>query len=393
MRLGELCLGGGQYGTSERADATQNTGIPVLGMSNIFEGRLKWENLKFINLPPAELEKYRLRKGDVLFNRTNSAELVGKSAVFDGARDAVFASYLVRLKVNEEVADPHFIAAYINSEGGRRFIEANMARAIGQVNISASTLMRMPVPVAPLTEQKRIIAILNEQTELVARARAAAEAQLESIKALPAAYLRAVFSGTKVVGGGQRKRLGEILHLRKEVIHPRDNPKGSAVFVGLEHIESVTGRRLGSVKIEMSELSGRKPQFYKGDIVYGYLRPYLNKVWVADFDGLCSVDQYVYSVSNDMADTNFVAWFMRSPIYLERAPIDTTPGQLPRIRTEEVAAVEIELPSVNEQRQIASEITERMSVAHNLRQSLQDQLNSIGRLPAALLREAFDGKL
>ena len=258
------------------------------------------------------------------------------------------------------------------------------------LNKSSFSALRIPLP--PLTEQKHIAAILKERMAAVRRARAAAETQLESIKTLPTAYLRAVFNGTKVIRG-QRRRLGEILLLRKEVIHPRDNPKGSAVFVGLEHIESITGRRLDSVNLELSELTGRKPQFYKGDIVYGYLRPYLNKVWVADFDGLCSVDQYVYSVNNDKADTNFVAWFMRSPIYFERAPIDTTPGQLPRIRTEEVATVEIELPSVDEQRQITAEITERMSAIHKIRQSIQEQLSSIGKLPAALLRQAFSGRL
>ena len=99
----------------------------------------------------------------------------------------------------------------------------------------------------------------------------------------------------------------------------------------------------------MANLTGRKPRFYEGDIVYGYLRPYLNKVWVAEFDGLCSVDQYVYKVDTIKADTVFIAWFLRSPVYLQRAPIKTTPGQLPRIRTEEVALVELNLPPLSEQ--------------------------------------------
>ena len=69
----------------------------------------------------------------------------------------------------------------------------------------------------------------------------------------------------------------------------------------------------------MSRLGGRKPRFYRGDILYGYLRPYLNKVWIAEFDGLCSVDQYVYRVDASVADTEFIAWFMRSPVYLRPA--------------------------------------------------------------------------
>ena len=129
--------------------------------------------------------------------------------------------------------------------------------------------------------------------------------------------------------GWKLTKLGDCIELRRDVVHPRDNPKGQARFVGLEHIKSGTGLRIGEVSVNLAELTGRKPRFCKGDIVYGYLRPYLNKVWVAEFDGLCSVDQYVFKVEEDKADAEFLAWFMRSPTYLARAPIDTTPGQLP----------------------------------------------------------------
>ncbi|MGH7231247.1 MAG: restriction endonuclease subunit S, partial [Nitrospiraceae bacterium] len=170
-------------------------------------------------------------------------------------------------------------------------------------------------------------------------------------------------------------------------------PKGPSTFVGLEHIESLTGRRIGLVDVEMSRLTGRKPRFYKDDIVYGYLRPYLNKVWVAEFEGLCSVDQYVYSVPPKVAENEFVAWFMRSSVFLDRAPIETTPGQLPRIRTEEVASVEINLPQGNEQRRVAAKITDRMTTFNRTRKALSDQLAMINALPAALLRRAFAGEL
>src|SRR5262245_2524715 len=105
--------------------------------------------------------------------------------------------------------------------------------------------------------------------------------------------------------GWRLARLGSILRLRKEVIHPSDQPTCRATFVGLEHIEPHTGRRVGSAALDLSHLTGRKPRFCRGDIVYGYLRPYLNKVWVAEFDGLCSVDQYAYYVEPDTADAGY----------------------------------------------------------------------------------------
>ena len=195
--------------------------------------------------------------------------------------------------------------------------------------------------------------------------------------------------GEVLPDGWRRARLGELLRLRKQVVHPRDNPTGPSVFVGLEHIEPDTGRRVGSQPVEMSQLTGRKPRFCAGDIVYGYLRPYLNKVWVAEFEGLCSVDQYVYEVDSREADTEFIAAFMRSAAYLSRAPISTTPGQLPRIRTEEVASVALALPPIPEQRRIAAHLSEQLAAVAQARVAVQAQTETLGTLSHAVLRESL----
>jgi type I restriction enzyme, S subunit len=123
------------------------------------------------------------------------------------------------------------------------------------------------------------------------------------------------------------RRLGDVLVRHNEVVHPGER-KGQATFVGLEHIEPNSGRRTGSVTIDLGKLTGRKPTFRRGQIVYGYLRPYLNKVWVAEFDGYSSVDQFAFDVRPDVADTEFVAAFMRSETFLRRSSIVTTTGQL-----------------------------------------------------------------
>jgi len=194
VKLGEVCDGLGQYGTSTKSNSDQR-GVPALGMYHIHGGRIRWENVSYVDLQDEELPKYLLLKGDLLFNRTNSAELVGKTAVYDTDRAAVFASYLIRFRFIDGTADSRFVSAFISSREGRRFVEENMARAIGQVNISASTMRKMPVPLPPLPEQQRIAGALREQMAAVEKARAAAEAELNTINALPAALLRRAFNG------------------------------------------------------------------------------------------------------------------------------------------------------------------------------------------------------
>lgn len=92
--------------------------MPVLRMGNIQDGQLELSDLKFVPIND-EIERLTLRRGDLLFNRTNSPELVGKSPVFDSEEDMTFASYLIRVKSDNEVADPQFVAYWLNSAWGR----------------------------------------------------------------------------------------------------------------------------------------------------------------------------------------------------------------------------------------------------------------------------------
>jgi type I restriction enzyme S subunit len=296
---------------------------------------------------------------------------------------------LAAIRPREGLADRDFILSAL------KLYETDLAN-LGSGStfqaINREVLEALPIPVPPLSEQRRIAARLDEQLAALAQARAALQAQTDAAQVLPALQLRTAFT-TAAASRWPKCRLGDLLRLRKEVVHPRDNPSGPAVFVGLEHVQSLTGERIGSLPVEMSQLTGRKPRFYTGDIVYGYLRPYLNKLWVAEFDGLCSVDQYVYEVNRGKADTDFVAWFMRSPVYLERAPIDASPGQLPRIRTEEVASVEINLPPLSQQRALVAQIQNEFTETTALKQTLSARLAALDHMPAALLREAFNGRV
>ncbi len=185
------------------------------------------------------------------------------------------------------------------------------------------------------------------------------------------------------------RKLGDVLVRHNEVIHPGDRT-GEATFVGLEHIEPNSGRRIGSLPIDLGTLTGRKPTFRCGQIVYGYLRPYLNKVWIAEFDGYSSVDQFAFDVSPELADTEFIAAFMRSETFLRRSSIVTTTGQLPRIGTEQIAAVPIELPPLDIQRRIASDLAGQLAAVDAARCAAEERVAAVEALHTAFLRVAFE---
>lgn len=144
-----------QYGTSERA-ASHPVGVPVLRMGNLKDEGLSAEGLKYVDLGATELQRYLLRPGDILFNRTNSKELVGKCAVFDLSGDWVFASYLIRLRVDTEQADPRYVSRFLMSAAGRLQIDRLSRQAIGMANINLGEIRGLLLPLPPVEVQQRL---------------------------------------------------------------------------------------------------------------------------------------------------------------------------------------------------------------------------------------------
>jgi type I restriction enzyme S subunit len=193
-KIDDIIVDKPQYGTSEKA-YEEPIGVPVLRMGNIVEGQISFDDLKYIELPPEEVAKFQLREGDILFNRTNSAELVGKTAVYPGGRQAIFASYLIRIVADTSEALPEYIAYYMNSPFGRRYIELVRTRAIGQANVNATKLRKMPIPVPSLLEQSRIIEYLGDVRDQVEDLRQAQEAEEVEIDRLEQSILARAFRG------------------------------------------------------------------------------------------------------------------------------------------------------------------------------------------------------
>lgn len=144
-----------EYGTSRRADGGIGD-VPVLRMGNIQDGSLNLSDLKYLTRDN-EVERLLLRDGDLLFNRTNSPELVGKSAVWRGSQSATFASYLIRVRFHEEAAIPEFVNYWINSAWGRIWARQVKTDGVSQSNINGTKLGAMPVPLPPVEEQREIV--------------------------------------------------------------------------------------------------------------------------------------------------------------------------------------------------------------------------------------------
>lgn len=130
-------------------------------MNNINDGSLLVSDLVYVTLSKNELERFRLDTGDILFNRTNSYELVGKTALFDLEEDYVCASYLVRFKLIQDKADPHFVNYFFNWEDSKKALRSLATKGVSQSNINPTTLKRkFLILLPPLSEQRSISKLL-----------------------------------------------------------------------------------------------------------------------------------------------------------------------------------------------------------------------------------------
>lgn len=151
-----------RYGSSRQASSDGK--YPYIRMNNItYGGELDLTDLKRINIPDNELAKCTVRKGDVLFNRTNSKELVGKTCLYDRDETMVLAGFVIRVRMNEK-ATPEFLVQYMNLPYMKELLLSMCKAACGQANINAQELQNIPIYIPPIDIQKRFI-VLKQQTD------------------------------------------------------------------------------------------------------------------------------------------------------------------------------------------------------------------------------------
>ena len=219
-----------EYGTSTKASAVPS-GIPVLRMGNIQDGELNFSDLKYLEGDHPETQKTMLGHGELLFNRTNSAELVGKSAVYKSWHPkACFASYLIRVSFLSDTSSD-YVCTFINSQHGRAYITQVRNQQVGQANVNGTKLAAMPIPLPPVAEQHRIVAEMERRLSVIQQAEVIVEANLAKAERLRQSILKQAFSGKLVPQDPSDEPASELLERireRREAAQAAAGPKTRA---------------------------------------------------------------------------------------------------------------------------------------------------------------------
>lgn len=209
--IGEICSSL-KYGTSKKS--SDDGEVVVLRMGNLQNGEIDWSNLAYTS-DEEDIKKYLLKSGDVLFNRTNSPELVGKTSIYRGEMPAIYAGYLIKLDYEKNIVVGDYLNYYLNSSKAKEYYMQVKTDGVSQSNINAKKIGEFEIPLPTITEQHEIVRLIDD---LLARERAAQQATeqaLASIELMKKSILARAFRGEL---GTNKASEASALELLKQVL-------------------------------------------------------------------------------------------------------------------------------------------------------------------------------
>ena len=197
--LGEVCIKV-EYGSSTKS--TSEGKLPVLRMGNIQNSRFTWDSLMYSD-NEEDNKQYLLKHNDVLFNRTNSPELVGKTAIYKSEMPAIFAGYLIRIHRKEDLLDADYLNFYLNSKMANDYGKTVVISSVNQANINGTKLKTYPIPLPTLKEQKSIVQKLDALSAETKKLESIYQQKLHDLEELKKSILQKAFAGELTIDNGQ----------------------------------------------------------------------------------------------------------------------------------------------------------------------------------------------
>lgn len=189
--VGELCISL-KYGTAKKSDASGN--VVVLRMGNLQQGEIDWSDLAYLK-DPDDIEKYKLYPGDVLFNRTNSAALVGKTAIYRGEHPAIYAGYLIKLDYDHDKIIGDYLNYALNTLDAKKYCNSVKTDGVNQSNINAKKIGAYSFNVPSIPEQEKIVSVIQKLLSKEQQAKETAEIVLNQINLMKKSILARAFRG------------------------------------------------------------------------------------------------------------------------------------------------------------------------------------------------------
>ncbi|EAH7598867.1 restriction endonuclease subunit S [Campylobacter jejuni] len=299
------------------------------------------------------------------------------------------------LKPNNEILINKFLVYFLNYSNLEKYITGATVKKLNQ-----QKLKQIEIPLPPLKEQERIVGILDESFAKIDESIKILEQNLLNLDELMQSALQKAFNplkdnakeNYKLPQGWEWKSLGDISNYGKTSQVKPSQLKGNDWILELEDIEKESGVLLQKVLFQDRQSKSNKIKFNKGDILFGTLRPYLKKVIIANDNGACSSEIMPFSTGNSIAN-HFIYYYLFANFLHDRISSLTYGARMPRLGTKDGKSLQIPLPPLQEQEQIAEHLDFVFEKAKALKELYTKELKDYEELKQSLLDKAFKGEL
>ena len=326
-------------------------------------------------------------EGDTLLVSEDGANLLARSTpIAFPASGKYWVNNHAHILKFDDMTTQRFVELYLDSIPLDEYVTG-----AAQPKLNQQALNSIPIPLPSLSEQQRIVGILDEAFDGIAIAKANAEKNLHNARALFESHLQSVF--TQRGNGWVEKKLRDVCAITSVLVDPRKKEFLDLIHVGAGNIESQTGVFIDLKTARKEALISGKFLFDEKMVLYSKIRPYLMKVARPDFRGLCSADMYPLAPIPDQITRDYLFHLLLNKDFTDYAIQGSARAGMPKVNREHLFEFKFWLPDLKTQKQLADDLDSLAAETQRLSSIYQQKLAALDELKKSLLHQAFSGEL
>lgn len=331
-------------------------------------------------------EKF-LKHWDVLVSSANSLELLWKCCLVENLDYEATLWWFIACFRSTEAINYKFFYYFYNSEKIQQIVRWLSKKTTWIANLQLKEVENLPIPLPPLSIQQKIVEKLDVVLEKIEKNIELTKHNLANIKEQNASILEKIFKECEEEF--EMKNILKIANLHTKGILPKSDIYYN--YIGLENIESHSWKIIDFRPTIWEKIKSNKVYFKKWMVLYGKLRPYLNKVLLAEFDWIASTEILPIETKKDLL-APYLLYFLRSNTFVNSANKSTSWARMPRVTTNFLKQIQIPLPPLSKQQEIVAYLDNIFANNSELKLFYQKNLENLKELKQSILKEAFENE-
>jgi len=379
-----------QEGPGIRKYEYQDNGYPMINVRCVQDGYIDMSKARAANIDLAtgKWKHFQVENGDILFTISGT---IGRCAIVEETDlPLLMNTSVVRFRSTSENLDRGYFYYFLKSEGFQAPLKA-LSSGTAIQNVGPSHIKTLSIPIPPIEEQRRIVAVLDKAFAAIATATANAQKNLTNAQDIFESYLQAVFSGR---GKGWKEfNFDEVCKISAKLVDPRLPDHIDLPHVGAGNMVSRTGEIFGVQTAREEKLKSGKFLFDDSVVLYSKIRPYLMKACRPSFTGLCSADVYPLEPKAGLLERDMLFHILMSADFTNYAEAGSARAGMPKVNRKHLFNYSLWLPDVYEQQKICNQLDQLAENVRALASLFQSKLTALSELKQSLLQQAFAGEL